>query len=179
MSELRAVDGSGATCSPGVPGEIQTRGPDMFSGYLDANATRDAIDADGWFSTGDVGSLDDQGYLTITDRKKDVIIRGGENISAVEVEELLASLPSVAEVAVVAGPDLRMGERVCAFVRVRSAADDVSLLVVQEHLRNSGLATRKWPEQIRIVEDFPRTASGKIRKVDLRAELGSERVVSD
>ncbi|TPG36635.1 AMP-binding protein [Mycolicibacterium hodleri] len=177
--DLRAVDASGAVCGSGVPGEIQTRGPDMFSGYLDATATRDAIDADGWFSTGDVGALDDQGYLTITDRKKDVIIRGGENISAVEVEELLSQLPGVAEVAVVAGPDDRMGERACAFVRVRAAADDLTMPRMREHLRSLGLATRKWPEEIRIVDDFPRTASGKIRKVDLRAELGSTYAVTD
>jgi acyl-CoA synthetase len=151
-------------------GEILSRGPDCFAGYVDP--TLQVFDEDGWYHTEDVGVLDDEGYLTITDRKKDIIIRGGENISAAEVEELLAELPGVAEVAVVSAPDDRLGEHACAFIRSNGGAPDLD--VVRRHLDTSGLARQKWPEELRVVDDFPRTPSGKIRKTDLRAELRSE-----
>jgi acyl-CoA synthetase len=119
--------------------------------------------------------LDEDGYLTITDRLKDVIIRGGENISAAEVEEALQALPGVAEVAVVAAPDQRLGEHACAVVRMLPGAAPATLGEVTAHLSRVGLARQKWPEELRLVDDFPRTASGKIRKLDLRAWLRSER----
>ena len=118
--------------------------------------------------------LDEQGFLTITDRVKDIIIRGGENISAAEVEGALQTLPGVAEIAVVAAPDERLGEHACAIVRMRPGAAPVTLTDVKAHLSGIGLARQKWPEELRLVDDFPRTASGKIRKVDLRARLRSE-----
>jgi acyl-CoA synthetase (AMP-forming)/AMP-acid ligase II len=151
-------------------GEILSRGPDCFAGYVDPALT--VFDDDGWYHTEDVGVIDDDGYLTITDRKKDIIIRGGENISAAEVEELLAELPGVAEVAVVSAPDERLGEHACAFVRSAGGAPDLD--VVRRHLDKAGLARQKWPEELRVVDDFPRTASGKIRKTELRALLRSE-----
>ena len=118
--------------------------------------------------------LDEHGYLTITDRVKDIIIRGGENISAAEVEQALQTLPGVAEIAVVAAPDERLGEHACAIVRMLPGAAPVTLGDVTAHLSGVGLARQKWPEELRLVDDFPRTASGKIRKVDLRAWLRSE-----
>jgi acyl-CoA synthetase (AMP-forming)/AMP-acid ligase II len=133
-----------------------------------------AFDEDGWYRTGDVGVLDERGCLTITDRVKDIIIRGGENVSAAEVEGALQSLPGIAELAVVAVPDERLGERACAVIRLAAGADPLELFDLQEHLESRGLARQKWPEQMRIVDDFPRTASGKIRKVDLRAALRAE-----
>jgi acyl-CoA synthetase (AMP-forming)/AMP-acid ligase II len=148
-------------------GEIESRGPDCFAGYTDAELTAKAFDADGWYRTGDIGMLDADGFLTITDRKSDVIIRGGENISAAEVEGVLAHIPGVLECAVVAAPDERMGEHACAFVRGTAP----SMADVQAAMAEAGLARQKWPEEIREVVDFPRTPSGKIQKFVLRREL--------
>jgi acyl-CoA synthetase (AMP-forming)/AMP-acid ligase II len=172
--ELRLVDGDGADVPAGTPGEILSRGPDLCLGYTDPALTAAAFDAEGWYRSGDIGVLDAQGFLTITDRVKDIIIRGGENISAAEVEEALQTLSGVAEVAVVAGPDARLGEHACAILRLRPGAAPVTLTDVKAHLSGIGLARQKWPEELRLVGDFPRTASGKIRKVDLRTQLRSE-----
>jgi acyl-CoA synthetase len=169
--ELRLVDDEGADVPVGTPGEIISRGPDLCLGYTDPALTAAAFDPAGWYHTGDIGVLDEHGFLTITDRVKDIIIRGGENISAAEVEGALMTLPGVAEVAVVAAPDARLGEHACAMLRLRPGAAPITLADVTAHLTNAGLARQKWPEDLRLVEDFPRTASGKIRKVDLRAEL--------
>jgi acyl-CoA synthetase (AMP-forming)/AMP-acid ligase II len=169
--ELRLVDDDGRDVEVGEPGEILSRGPDCFVGYTDPDATRAAVDADGWYSTGDIGVLDADGYLAITDRKKDIIIRGGENVSAAEVEELLARLPGVAECAVVAAPDARLGEHACAFLRLAPAAPETALTDVRAHLERAGLARQKWPEELHVVDDFPRTASGKVQKFVLRQQL--------
>ncbi len=168
--ELRLVDDDGHDVARGTAGEIWSRGADLCAGYTDAALTTAMFDADGWYHTGDMGVLDADGFLTITDRINDVIIRGGENISAAEVETAIAALPQVAEVAVVAAPDDRLGEHACAIVRLTPAAT-LDLAAVTEHLQHVGLARQKWPEELRIVPDFPRTASGKVRKVDLRAQL--------
>ena len=152
-------------------GEILSRGPDLFAGYTDPALTAAAVDADGWYHTGDIGVLDDDGWLTITDRKKDIIIRGGENISAAEVEDLLLRLPGVAEAAVVAAPDERLGEHACAFLRLAPGASEPTLPDVRIHLEAAGLARQKWPEELHTVTDFPRTASGKIQKFALRDRL--------
>ena len=118
-----------------------------------------------------MGVLDGDGFLTITDRLKDVIIRGGENISAAEIEEAIAALAQVAEVAVVAAPDERLGEHVCAVVRVAPDAAPIELADITAELERIGLSRQKWPEELRIVDDFPRTATGKVRKVELRRQL--------
>lgn len=152
-------------------GEILSRGPDLFVGYTDASLTAKVFDDDGWYHTGDVGVLDDDGYLTITDRIADVIIRGGENISAVEVEEALLGLGTFAEVSVVGAPDERFGERPAAIVRLRDGATAPTLDEVRAHLSSAGLAKPKWPESLHVVPDFPRTASGKVQKFRLRQQL--------
>jgi acyl-CoA synthetase len=172
--DLRLVDESGRDVEVGVPGEILSRGPDCFEGYTDPALTAAAFVDDGWYVSGDVGVLDEQGYLTITDRKKDIIIRGGENVSAAEVEELLLRVPGVAEAAVVAAPDARLGEHGCAFVRLLPGASSVDLESVRSHLSTAGLARQKWPEDLRLVDDFPRTASGKVQKFVLRDRLRRE-----
>lgn len=118
--------------------------------------------------------LDERDCLTITDRAKDIIIRGGENLSAAEIEEVIAAVPGIAEVAVMAAPDERLGEHACAMVRLLPSADPIDLPALIPHLEGAGLARQKWPEELRLVADFPRTASGKIRKVDLRAQLREE-----
>jgi acyl-CoA synthetase (AMP-forming)/AMP-acid ligase II len=172
--ELRLVDDDGVDVPAGTPGEILSRGPDLCLGYTDPALTAAAFDDEGWYHSGDIGVLDEQGFLTITDRVKDIIIRGGENISAAEVEEALQTLPGIAEIAVVAAPDARLGEHACAVIRMLPGAAPVTLPDVTAHLSGVGLARQKWPEELRLVDDFPRTASGKIRKVELRAWLRSE-----
>jgi acyl-CoA synthetase len=172
--DLRLVDEAGAVVGVGEAGEILSRGPDLFAGYTDPALTATAVGVDGWYATGDVGVLDEHGALTITDRIKDIIIRGGENISAVEVEEQVARIPGVAEVAVVAAPDARLGEHACAFVRVLPDATPPDIDAVRSHLERAGLARQKWPEDLRIVDALPRTPSGKVKKFELRAQLRVE-----
>ncbi len=116
---------------------------------------------DGWYRTGDIGVLDADGFLTITDRLKDVIIRGGENISAAEIEEAIAALPHVAEVAVVAAPDARLGEHVCAVVRLAPGVPSIDLREIAEHLERAGLARQKWPEEVRVVSRLPAHGVGQ------------------
>jgi acyl-CoA synthetase len=168
--EIRLVDPDGADVPDGVAGEILSRGPELCFGYTNP-ALNDAFDDDGWYHTGDIGVVDEHGCLTITDRVKDIIIRGGENLSAAEIENAIAGVPGIAEVAVVAAPDARLGEHACAVVRMVPGTDPIELADLLPHLDAAGLARQKWPEELRIVTDFPRTASGKVRKVDLRAEL--------
>lgn len=157
-------------------GEIYSRGPDCCVGYTDPALTWSAFDRDGWYRTGDVGVLDADGYLTITDRVSDIIIRGGENISAQEVEELLLGLAGVAEVSVVGTPDDRFGERAAAVIRMRDGEPFPSLDRVRRHLEAHGLARQKWPESLHEVLDFPRTPSGKIQKFRLRDEMRAGRL---
>ncbi|MUL67925.1 AMP-dependent synthetase [Mycobacterium sp. CBMA 234] len=154
-------------------GEIFSRGPDLCLGYTDDALTANAFDDDGWYRTGDIGFLDADGYLTITDRKSDVIIRGGENVSAVEVEEVLLGMDSIADAVVVAAPDARLGERVAAVVRVRPGQALPTLQQVREHFAAAGVARQKWPEELHEVADYPRTASGKVQKFMVRQGLRS------
>jgi acyl-CoA synthetase len=172
--EIRLVDDDARDVPRGTPGEILSRGPDRFVGYVDPALTATCIDREGWFATGDIGVLDERGNLSITDRKKDIIIRGGENISAAEVEDLMLTIPGVLEVAVVAAPDPRYGEHACAFVQLDESARPFGLEELRRHLDRAGLARQKWPEEQRFVVDFPRTPSGKIQKHALRERLRSE-----
>jgi acyl-CoA synthetase len=165
----RALPGVEIRLAP--DGEIFSRGPDCCLGYTDRDLTAAAFDDDGWYRTGDVGVLDEDGYLTITDRISDIIIRGGENISAQEIEEIMLGLESIAEVCVVAEPDARLGERAASLVRIRPGMTMPSLEEVRAHLEAAGLARQKWPESIHQVTDFPRSASGKVQKFRLRQQL--------
>ncbi len=158
----------------GPDGEIFSRGPDLCLGYTDDEMTARAFDDDGWYRTGDVGVLDADGYLTITDRKADVIIRGGENISALEVEEVLLGMPAVVEAVVVAAPDDRFGERAAAALRIREGHDMPTIDEVRDHFRAAGVATQKWPEELHEVDDFPRTASGKVQKFLVRQRIATQ-----
>jgi acyl-CoA synthetase (AMP-forming)/AMP-acid ligase II len=168
--EIRLVDDNGDAVPDGTPGEILSRGPDLFVRYTDPALTAKAFDGS-WYRTGDVGVLDADGCLTITDRVSDLIIRGGLNISAAGIEERLATMPAVAEVAVVAAPDTRLGEHACAIIRTAPGAAPPDLPAVQAHLAAEGLPRQKWPEELHVVDDFPRTPSGKIRKRELRTSL--------
>ena len=130
----------------------------------------DAFLPGGWFRTGDIGRLDAEGFLTVTDRKKDIIIRGGENISSKEVEDYLAGHPAVAEAAVVAAPDERLGERVCAYVLLRPG-QTLTIDDVRTHFAGLQVARQKTPERLEIVPALPRTPSGKVKKYELRERL--------
>lgn len=167
-NEVRIVDDAGHDVPRGREGEILTRGPEMFVGYLDSELDRDAFVAGGWLKSGDIGKLDAEGFLTITDRKKDIIIRGGENISSVEVEETLARHPAVRAAAAVAMPDHLYGEKVCVCVELQPG-QSLSLEDVRAHFAATGLAKQKTPERLQIMPELPRNASGKIKKFELRA----------
>jgi cyclohexanecarboxylate-CoA ligase len=161
---------------PGEPGELVVRGPDLFLGYLDPALNGDAFTPDGWFRTGDLATEED-GAITIRGREKDIIIRGGENLSARQIEDLLYGHPSVREVAVVAMPDPRMGEKACAFV-VPARGTSPTLMELCSFLDESRVARQKFPERLELIEELPKTPSGKIRKFVLRdrirAQLESE-----
>jgi acyl-CoA synthetase (AMP-forming)/AMP-acid ligase II len=170
---IRLVGEDGNVVPEGDAGEIVTMGPELCKGYLDPEHNAAAFAADGWFHTGDIGVQDAQGYLSIVDRKKDLIIRGGENIASKEVEDVMLRHPAVEEVAALGWPDDRLGERVGIFVRLRAGVTDLTLAEVRSHFATTGLATYKTPEHIVLTDDFPRTPAGKIRKPELRARIRS------
>jgi acyl-CoA synthetase (AMP-forming)/AMP-acid ligase II len=175
-TEIRVVALDGTVTGAGAEGELQVRGPQQCLGYVDASLDADAfVDADDggrrWLRTGDLGVLDPNGYLRITGRLKDIIIRKGENISAKEVEDLLYTLDGVADAAVIGLPDPASGERACAVVApVPGAVIDFEQMVA--HLRKAGLATHKIPEQLELVDALPRNPSGKVLKRELQARYG-------
>lgn len=168
--EIRIVDEEGKDVPQGQAGELLTRGPDLFVGYLDPALNRDAFETGGWFRTGDIVTQDRDGYLAVVDRKKDIIIRGGENLSSKEIEDVLGRHPAVLETAAVGVPDERYGEKVCAFVSLKSGAS-LTLDAVRDHFLSSGLAKLKIPEQLHVVETLPRSPQGKVLKADLRKKL--------
>jgi cyclohexanecarboxylate-CoA ligase len=164
--EVRVADDRGNQVQNGVEGEILARGPAQCVGYVDPAATLAAFDAEGFFHTGDLGYRTANGALVITGRKKDLIIRGGENISAKEIEDILIDHPGIREVAVVSMPHARLGEAVCAFVI--AIQPGLTLRDLACHLEKAGIARQKFPERLELVEDMPRTAAGKIKKDVLR-----------
>lgn len=166
--EVRIVRDDGTDAPPGVEGSIRVRGPMLFRGYLDPAQTAAAIDAQGFFDTGDLGVRHADGHVSVTGRTKDVIIRKGENIGAVEVESVVYEHPSVAAVAVIGLPDAERGERVCAVVELVPGAEPLTLLTLQEHCRAAGLSRRKWPEQLEVVDAMPRNPTLKILKYQLK-----------
>jgi acyl-CoA synthetase (AMP-forming)/AMP-acid ligase II len=153
-----------------VDGELRVKGSQCFLGYLDPALDAEAFDDDGWFRTGDLGHVDDDGNVHITGRLKDVIIRNAENISAAEIESVLLQHPLVADVAVVGVPDARTGERVVAVVVAEGGAA-VTLEVLSVHCRESGLARQKTPEQVVVVDALPRNPMGKVLKQALKDSI--------
>ena len=166
-AQARVVTADGGIADPGVEGELQVRGPELFLGYLDENLNIDSFTAQGWFKTGDLATTDADGFVQITGRQKDIIIRGGENISAKEIEDLLFEHPKVAEASVVGSPDPVLGERVCAFVVPRDG-QNLELAEMVNFLRSQGIANQKLPESLIVLDQMPSTASGKIQKFKLR-----------
>jgi len=152
-------------------GELEAWGRELFVGYADPRLDADAFTDDRWFRTGDIGVVDRDGYVTLTGRKKDVVVRLGEKVSAAEVEALLRHHPAVDEVAVVAVPDPRTGERACAVVVLRGGVMPPSLEELTSFLVGQGLSSRKLPEQIEVVDTLPVSASGKVDKQVLRRRL--------
>jgi acyl-CoA synthetase (AMP-forming)/AMP-acid ligase II len=155
---------------PNREGELQVKGPQVCKGYLDPRLDAEAF-VDGWFRTGDLGMIDDDGYVTITGRLKDVIIRKGENISAKEVEDIINSHPAVGEVAVIGLPDAERGERACAVI-VATGDRPLTLDELTGHIATSSLSKHKYPEQLEFVDVLPRNPTGKILKKDLRKRFG-------
>lgn len=164
--ELRVVDAEGRRVPAGEQGSLQVRGCSNFLGYL-KRPELDPSDPDGWFDTGDLARMDADGYIRIAGRSKDIIIRGGENIPVVEVEGLLFRHPAIAEVAVVGVPDERLGERACAYVRLREGAA-LTLEQMVAYLQEQRMARQYMPERLEVVAELPRTPSGKIQKFRLR-----------
>jgi len=168
--EIRFVTLDGDVAAPGEEGEIRAKAPQTMRGYLDSSLDADAFDDDGYFRTGDLGRLDDNGNVIITGRVKDVIIRKGENVSAKEVEDLLYTHPDVADVAVIGLPDASSGERVCAIVQPAEGAEPLAFDAMLEHLKGEGLMTQKLPEQLEIVDTIPRNPAGKVLKHVLKEQ---------
>ncbi|MCI3931372.1 class I adenylate-forming enzyme family protein [Streptomyces sp. AN091965] len=167
--EIRVTDPAGRQLPAGEDGEVRLRGEAVCRGYLDAAATREAFDADGFLRTGDLGHVLASGHLVLTGRAKDVIIRKGENISAKEIEDLLHGHPAVADVAVIGLPDPTRGERVCAVVERAPGAPALTLAEATAHLRTAGLSVHKLPEQLELVDELPRNdALRKVLKYRLR-----------
>ena len=166
------VDDAEQDCPVGADGEILVRGPELMAGYLDPSDNEAAFDSKGYFRTGDLGRIDDQSCITISGRKKDLIIRGGENLSAKEIEDALQRHPAIFEAAVVGIPHPRLGETGCAVIRLAENAKVPDVAELSTFLEGEGLARQKHPEKIVVVDDFPRTASGKIQKFLLRQSFG-------
>jgi cyclohexanecarboxylate-CoA ligase len=164
--EVRIVDFDGKPLPAGESGRLLVRGSQMFKGYY-KRPELETFDGEGWFDSGDLAYMDEDGYIRISGRVKDILIRGGENVPVAEIENLLYKHPSVAAVAVVGYPDARLGERGCAFVVLRPGAT-IDLAAVQDYLREARMAKQFWPERVEAVAELPRTASGKIQKFRLK-----------
>jgi cyclohexanecarboxylate-CoA ligase len=173
-AQARLVDDQGRPVPPGSEGEIEAYGPQLCVGYLDP-ALNSAFTADGFFRTGDLAIQDAEGFIRITGRRKDIIIRKGENLSAKGIEDELAGHPLVADVAVIGVADPQSGERVCACVVVKPGSGPLTLAGVREFMRGRGVMPQKIPEQLELVDELPRNATGKVKKDALRARFGVRR----
>ncbi|HFH2654751.1 TPA: medium-chain fatty-acid--CoA ligase [Escherichia coli] len=170
--EIKVVDDARKTLPPGCEGEEASRGPNVFMGYFDEpELTARALDEEGWYYSGDLCHMDEAGYIKITGRKKDIIVRGGENISSREVEDILLQHPKIHDACVVAMPDERLGERSCAYVVLKAPHHSLSLEEVVAFFSRKRVAKYKYPEHIVVIEKLPRTASGKIQKFLLRKDI--------
>lgn len=170
--EVKVVDESRNPVPNGRHGEEASRGPNVFVGYLrEPELTNRFLDNDGWFYSGDLCVMDDDGFVIITGRKKDIIIRGGENISSSEIENILLQHPNVCEAAVVGMPDKRLGERTCAYVVLKDSRKGLTLGEVKEFFDRKNIAKYKFPERLEICKSLPHTPSNKIKKNILRQDI--------
>jgi fatty-acyl-CoA synthase len=181
--ESKIVDpDTGSTVPRGVPGELCTRGYSVMLGYWEQpDKTAEAIDAARWMHTGDLGVMDDEGYLNITGRIKDMVIRGGENLYPREIEEFLYTHPDILDAQVIGVPDAKYGEELMAWVRMREGATPLTAESIREFCAGK-LAHVKIPRYVHVVEEFPMTVTGKVRKIQMREEsvtlLGLESVAA-
>jgi acyl-CoA synthetase (AMP-forming)/AMP-acid ligase II len=173
--EVKICDEDGQDIGRNADGEIWVRGPAMMQGYRDAEQNAAAFSEEGFFKTGDIGQLLDSEAIVITDRKKDIIIRGGENLSAREIEEIILLHPAVAEAAAVSAPHERLGEGVAVFVTIYGDKAP-TLANLTELCAEQQLAKQKWPQWLSVVAEMPKTPSGKIQKAALRAQLKEQGV---
>ncbi|HET8802101.1 MAG TPA: AMP-binding protein [Marinobacter sp.] len=173
--DIRITDFQGHTLPAGEEGNLLVRGASQFIGYLKRPELH-GTDKEGWFSTGDLARMDKDGYIRITGRTKDVVIRGGENIPVVEVENLLYKFPGIVDVALVGCPDDRLGERLCAYVTLDDNAIELTLDAVKAYLTEQQLSRNYLPEYLEVIEAMPRTASGKIQKFKLREQAKNLRL---
>jgi fatty-acyl-CoA synthase len=173
--EIKIVDpATGETVERGQPGELCTRGYSVMLGYWDeAEKTAEAVDADGWMHTGDLAEMREDGYCTIVGRIKDMVIRGGENVYPREIEEFLYTHPDIEDVQVIGVPDEKYGEELCAWIKLRSGADPLDAEAVRAYATGK-LAHFKIPRYVLLVEEFPMTVTGKIRKVQMREETAAK-----
>jgi fatty-acyl-CoA synthase len=167
--EIKVISAGGRTMPRGVAGELCTRGYSVMLGYWEQQGlTAEAIDAARWMHTGDLAVMDDEGYVNITGRIKDMVIRGGENIYPREIEEFLYTHPDILDAQVIGVPDQRYGEELMAWVRMREGADPLTIEALREFCTGK-LAHYKIPRYLHIVDEFPMTVTGKVRKVEMRA----------
>ena len=171
-TEFVVLDETGRRVGPNTDGEIRIKGPHLFVGYVDPALDVEGFDEHGFFKTGDLGHLDEDGYVVITGRLKDVINRKGENISAKEIEDLVYTHPKVADVAVIGLPDADAGERVCAVVACAPGVEPLTFDEMIAYLGDQKLITRKLPQQLELVPELPRNAAGKVQKHALRERYG-------
>ncbi len=172
-SRARVVTLEGREAAAGEEGELRVKGPQLCKGYLDTRLDADAFDEQGFFRTGDLGIVDAEGFVTITGRLKDVIIRNGENVSAKEIEDLLYAHAKIADVAVIGVPDPRTGERVCAVVACREGVQPLAFDEMVAFLKAQRLMLQKIPERLELVDAVPRNPSGKILKRELRERFAT------
>ncbi|MCB1016778.1 MAG: AMP-binding protein, partial [Acidimicrobiales bacterium] len=171
--EVRIVGEDGQVCAPGQDGEVRLKGSMLFKGYTDPSLNAEAFDDDGYFRTGDVGHLREDGHIVLTGRLKDIIIRKGENISAKEIEDVLYTHPKVGDVAVIGVPDRERGEMVCAVVETAADAEPLTFDEMAAHCRDAGLMVQKVPERLEVVDALPRNQTlNKILKYKLREQYG-------
>ena len=168
---IRVVDEAGTILPADTDGRLQVTGPFLFAGYAKRlEMTRELFDGS-WFDTGDIARIDPDGYLKISGRTKDVIIRGGENIPVAYVENALYENPKIATVAVIGLPDPRLQERACACVVLKPGVQEFTFTEMQQFLNEKGLARQYWPESLEVMAELPSTASGKIQKYRLRQAI--------
>ena len=170
----KVVDDDGNTLPQGQPGELLLKGPERFLGYLDASLNDDSFTSDGWFSTGDLVAIRPDGSVEVKGRKKDIINRGGEKISAKEVEDLLYKHPLVKEVAIVAMPDERLTEKACAYIVPKDPTHAPTIQDFAAFLAAERVAKQKYPERVEIIAALPKTASGKVEKYVLRQDISKK-----
>ncbi|PKM60473.1 MAG: cyclohexanecarboxylate-CoA ligase [Firmicutes bacterium HGW-Firmicutes-4] len=170
--EVRIVDENRQDVAPGTIGEEASRGPNVFVGYLnDPAATEKDLDDDGWFYSGDLCVADELGNIKVIGRKKDIIVRGGENLNTNYISEYVSKHPDIIDQAVIAMPDERLGERICAFVVLKKGKERLDLKQLQRYMQKKNIPKRYWPERLEMIDAIPRTDSGKVKKNILRDDL--------